>query len=189
MGVLGKVGAGVVLASLLSQAAQAGDAAATLVDTLRCDVLAALAVSALPTTRVPSNAFVILAPRDRPQAYVQCLMTSGLPRVICELSSGRLGPPTGSPGALRHTPEKEQVIARLGFELSGTGNHRRLFDEMPPGGVGAIADLMLTAQALVFDTTLDSGLLITAPRAYWRSRPVAACPLLSERHSAAAPRG
>lgn len=189
MGIVGKLGAGLVLAGLLSRGAQAGDAAATFVDTLRCDVLAALAVSALPTTRVPSNAFVILAQQDRPQAYVQCLLTSGLPRVVCEISSGRLGPPTGSPGALRHAPEKEHVIARLGFDLADTGNHRRLFDEMPPGGVGAIADLMLTAQALVFDATLDGGLLITAPRANWTKRPVAACPLLSEHPSTAAPRG
>lgn len=179
MGPGARRGFGIVVVGLLAQPAAADVALQTFIETYRCDVLTAVAVSALPTARLPSNAFVVLARQDRPQAYVQCLMAAGVPSAVCEISSGRLGPSAASPGALKLTAAKEHIVVRLGFELSESGNHRRIFADLPGGGVGEIADLMLTVQALVFDSTLDSPLALTAPRASWKSRRLAACPLLS----------
>lgn len=188
MGPGARLGFGIVVAGLLAQPAAADDALRTFIDTYRCDVLTAVAVSALPTARLPSNAFVVLARHDRPQAYVQCLMAADVPRAVCEISSGRLGPSAAGSGAHRLAAEKEHVVVRLGFELSETGNHRRIFADLPGGGVGEIADLMLTVQALVFDSNLDSPLALTAPRASWKGRRLAACPVLSDLAVPGAPR-
>jgi hypothetical protein len=165
---------GIVALALSGQPAKA-DTLNAFVETLGCDVLVAVALAAVPFASDSKDAFAILSRADTPQAYVQCRFRQTSPRVICEISSGIHGPLPGKVHAMELQRDKDRVIAGLGFDTGGAGNHQRVFTDMPKDGVHDIAALMLTAQALVFDANPKTSLLISSPRAGWHRRPVAAC--------------
>lgn len=165
---------GVVVWALSCPPARA-DGLDTFVETYGRDVLIGVALAAVPFGSDRTDAFTILSRADTPQAYVQCRFRQTSPRVICEISSGMHGPLHGKGHAMELQRDKDRIIAELGFDTGGAGNHQRVFIDMPRGGVHDIAGLMLTAQAKVFDADLKTNLLISSPRAGWNRKPVEAC--------------
>ncbi|MCJ2090434.1 hypothetical protein MKK88_31305 [Methylobacterium sp. E-005] len=88
--------------------------------------------------------FIILALRDEPQRYVQCLFHDRDTRMLCEASSGAYGP-TGK-GRLHLEPAARSALRALGYvQASPRESFAREVELGDPPDVAIAAELMLAA--------------------------------------------
>lgn len=108
------------------------------------------------------NRFIVIALRDQPQRYVQCIFEDRDTRMFCEASSGAYGP-TG-PERLQLNPSELAALRTLGFiQDNPNENFARSIELGDPPDVGIAADLMLVALHDAYGARAGSAIDITAP--------------------------
>jgi hypothetical protein len=157
-----------VLAAAMMFAASAADAAladlAVFLAAYRCDVVERL--SMIRADRTPKDRYLILAIKEGPRGYVQCLFVENDSRLLCEAESGFYAQAVGQPRAFRVTPEGIAALARLGFSTDDSeGNYQRLIPLNGADAFAEVADVVLTALFEAYGARLDSKLQWEAPLA------------------------
>ncbi|MCJ2053576.1 TY-Chap domain-containing protein [Methylobacterium sp. J-070] len=115
--------------------------------------------------------FVIVALKDQPQRYVQCVFHDHDSRMFCEASSGAYGP--AGPGRFRLDAPARAALRALGFVQADPGkNFVRDVDLGDPPDVTVAADLMLAARHDGYGARPGSVIEISAP---YGDDPVADC--------------
>lgn len=154
---------------LVSSAAGAEDAAATLRDLLaqyHCPVVDRLEqiYKAAPSSH-PQNWFLIVYFAARPNDYVQCVFDP-LTHMFCEAASGFYDKVASEPRTRRLPASAIAALGRLGFSTDDSaGNFQASFDVAEPPDINAIADLILKALHDAFDARAGVTLLFEAPLA------------------------
>ncbi|EKF17424.1 hypothetical protein [Nitratireductor pacificus] len=112
------------------------------------------------------NRFIVVAPPDGGQRYVQCLFLEDDAGLLCEASSGFHGPRHGGVPLFRVSAGGLTELARLGFDVGATeGNFPRMLALPGDGNFVPAAELILRALHLGYGATVQSALEITAPLA------------------------
>ncbi|MCJ2142026.1 hypothetical protein [Methylobacterium sp. E-066] len=109
--------------------------------------------------------FIVVALRDRPMHYVQCIFQPFDTAMLCEASSGAYGP--GAPGqpAFQLHPRSQAALHALHFvQADARENFSRTVILGDPPDVGIAAELMLAALYDAYGAEPDSAIAIMAPR-------------------------
>lgn len=130
----------------------------------RCAVLERLAYIHTHGDVAGPNRFLILAIKNFPQRYVQCLFQEGDSKILCEASSGFYFDKPDEPRQLKVKPRKEKILGRLGFSTDGSeGNYQRMIELGNPPDLLKVADLMLTTLYEVYGAQAGVALELKAP--------------------------
>jgi hypothetical protein len=78
--------------------------------------------------------FLVVAIKNHPQRYVQCLFQDNDSKMLCEASSGFYATVPGEPRRLHFTPDKLKVLEQLGFSAEDSEGNYQLMVELgsPP---------------------------------------------------------
>lgn len=107
--------------------------------------------------------YLILADRDHPRHYVQCLFRSDEP-MLCEAASGFYVAAAGEPSVEIVSEDGLAALQRLGFSTDGTqGNFQMVVSATTPADLSAVAELMLTALYEGYSPRPPGRLRIDAP--------------------------
>lgn len=130
----------------------------------RCAVLERLAYIHTHGDVAGPNRFLILAIKNFPQRYVQCLFLEGDSKILCEASSGFYFNKPDEPRQLTVKPHKEEILGRLGFSTDvSEGNYQRMIELGNPPDLLEVADLMLTTLYEVYGAQVGVVLELEAP--------------------------
>lgn len=127
----------------------------------RCEVVARLdAIHRRGPVETSRDRFIVVALRDRPMHYVQCIFQPFDTVMLCEASSGAYGK-TG----FRLQAQSQAALRALQYaQADGEANFSRTVSLGDPPDVGIAADLMLAALYDAYGAEPDSAIEITAPR-------------------------
>ena len=130
----------------------------------RCDLVERLRM--IHADRTPKDRYLILAIKEGPRGYVQCLFVENDTRLLCEAESGFYEPKAGEPRRFRVRPEGVAALARLGFSTDDSkGNYQRLIPLDGSDDFAGVADVILTALYEAYGARMDSELEWQAPLA------------------------
>lgn len=144
-------------------------------DAYRCHVVAALDALRADAKLEADKRFVLLARRDRRQAYVQC--NQAFPdAVTCQASTGLAGPRFDEAGTMQLGNEQRQKLERLGFAWRMDSLNLILELGTPLPQPDQIADLMLKAMFDGYGVRLGDRLTLIAPIQQDRPARLDRCP-------------
>jgi hypothetical protein len=130
----------------------------------RCDVVERLRM--IRADQTPKHRYLILAIKEGPRGYVQCLFVENDARLLCEAESGFYAQKDGEPRRFRVRSEGIAALAQLGFSTDDSeGNYQRLIPLDGSDDFAEIADVILTALYEAYGARLDSKLEWEAPLA------------------------
>jgi hypothetical protein len=128
----------------------------------RCHVVEALDALRSDTRLAAEKRYVVLARRDRREAYVQCNQDSP-GAIICQASTGLAGPRFDEAGALQLGDDQRQHLEQLGFVWRSDSLNLVLELGEPLPDSTQVADLMLRTMVDVFGMRLGDRLTLVAP--------------------------
>lgn len=135
-----------------------------LVERYRCEVAARMALIDHHFRLGLDSPFMVLSLDG--QRYVQCLFLDDGLSLLCEASSGLLGPREGEDGHLALPASSISALAALGFETEDVeGNFQRLVDLSDEGDFDEVAVLLIGALHDGYGASARSQLRIDAPLA------------------------
>jgi hypothetical protein len=111
----------------------------------RCAVVERLAYIHTHGDVAGPDRFLIVAIKNFPQRYVQCLFQDNDSKMLCEASSGFYATAPGEPRRLHFTPDKSKVLEQLGFSTEESeGNYQLMLELGSPPDLLKVADIVLT---------------------------------------------
>jgi len=132
----------------------------------RCKIVARLdAIHRRGPIETSRDRFIVVALRDEPMHYVQCIFQPYDTAMLCEASSGAYGP--GAPGkpAFQLHPQSQAELHALHYvQTDARENFARTVILGNPADVGLAADLMLATLYDAYGAGPGSAISITAPR-------------------------
>ena len=135
------------------------------VSTYRCMIVEQFKVISERGTKAKSeNRYFILAMRDFPQGFVQCIFYEYDSKLLCEASSGRYGPSSGQPNSLTLSDESIAELGSLGFqEPFGVANFSEEIALGDPPDFDGISELLLKAMFSAYSARIDTPMTLTTP--------------------------
>jgi hypothetical protein len=130
----------------------------TFVSTYQCSIVDVL--GRIRAHKGGKDRYLILAGRDNPAGYVQCLFHDEDQGLYCEAASGWWENVDHHP-SLHFSPDQMAMLAKLGF--STDGSHGNFKQDGRARDDEKIADLMLTALYSIYDARLSTQIEIHAP--------------------------
>jgi hypothetical protein len=145
-----------------SAAPETSDDLSSFVATYHCAVVELLA--RIHSHKLPAPDPFLILENAANHGYVQCLYYDMDRQMLCEAESGWWDKPSERP---RFTAEQKQGLAKLGFSTDGShGNfQKRLHFDAASPDYGDVADLMLSALYIAYDTHLSTGVRAHGPYA------------------------
>jgi hypothetical protein len=132
------------------------------VSAYRCHVVDALEALRGDDKRDPDKRYVVLARRDRRQAYVQCNQDSP-GAIICQASTGLAGPRFDEAGTMQLGDDQRRRLEQLGFAWRSDSLNLVLELGDPLPDPVQLAELMLKTMVEGYGMRLGDRLTLIAP--------------------------
>ena len=138
------------------------DDRATFVYAFECSVVELLdRIHRHADLQATDSRFLILAPLDRGDSYVQCAFDDDDRYMMCEAASGFYAAPGDAPV---FSPAQRQALARLGFSADGShGNFQHYFRLRDTDPFLQVADMLLNALYDGYGVRMDEAIEVVAP--------------------------